>query len=340
MKRSRRTLGRLIFVAILILIIMYTFWGSWRDIIERILNTAPSILIMIGIASVLYELVEAWIILPLARRYNPDFRFYQAAYCVFYASFYRLSTLGIGSGFAAIAYLGGHGMEYSKATGMYMFIYTFHKISIALFSGIFFLINWTDMVSTYRHYGVYLILAYILTALIAIFFTLLIVFPPFHKIILNLLKLLNRRNRFDNLIEQVEEGMKDMEETAPDLLKSAKTIISTVLKDFLKLCFWYSIPFLVLFQTTDISLRMSLGVTSLGVMTAAVIPTPAGVGSSELVMTGLYTLLVGVQDAAAATLLYRIATFIFPFVVGAVLILIRHIIKRVKTPVDQAEAEE
>ncbi len=329
---KRGTLARIIFVAVLILIILYTFWGSWQEIIERIVNTAPLTLIMIGSASVVYELIEGWIILSMGRIYNPDLRFYQAAYCAFYASFYRLSTLGTGSGIAAIVYLGRNGVGYSEATGMYMFIYTLHKISIAGFSGIFFLLNWAAMVSNYSRYGIYLILAYILTAVIAIFFAMLIVFPPFHRVILLLLKKLNFRGRLDNIIERVEEGLQIMEETAPGLLKNGKIIVTTILRDFLKLCFWYSIPFLVLLQTGGVSLKMSLGVTSLAVTTAAVIPTPAGIGSSELIMTGLYSLLVGVENAAAATLLYRIATFIFPFVVGAVLILFSHLIKRIRKP--------
>ncbi len=328
MKKS--TLAKILFAIALILIILYTFWGSWRDIIERIIQTSPVILLLIVTWTVIYHLVEAWITLSLARIYNPELRYYQAIYCAFYASFYRLSTLGTGSGIAAIVYLGGHGLEYSEATGMYMFQYTLHKVSIAMFSGIFFLINWSAMVADYRRYGVYLILAYILTVVIAVFFVMLIVFPPFHKVVLWLLEKFNFRHRLDNIIERVTKELKIMEETAPDLLKNVRIIVITILKNFLKLCFWYSIPFLVLFQDGLVSLRMSLGVTSLAVTTAAVIPTPAGIGSSELIMSGLYSVLIEVENAAAVTLLYRIATFIMPFAIGALLILIAHIVKRAR----------
>ena len=60
-------------------------------------------------------------------------------------------------------------------------------------------------------------------------------------------------------------------------------------------------------------------------MSAAVIPTPAGVGAVELIMTNLFAVLVGVHKAGAITVLYRVATFIFPFVVGGVLILISNL---------------
>ena len=99
-----------------------------------------------------------------------------------------------------------------------------------------------------------------------------------------------------------------------------------VLKNLAKLCFWYCIPFLILFGTNEISLLDSLSITSLSVMSAAVIPTPAGVGAVELIMTNLFAVLVGVHKAGAITVLYRVATFIFPFVVGGVLILISKLV--------------
>ncbi len=337
--KQKRMLARVIFVAVLILIIIYTFWGSWQEILLRLIETSVPVLLLIVTWTVIYHLIEAWIILSLAHLYNPDLKYYQAVYCAFYASFYRLSTLGTGSGVAAIVYLGSHGVGYSEATGMYMFQYTLHKVSIAMFSGIFFLVNWAAMVSDYRRYGVYLILAYILTIVIAVFFVMLIVFPPFHKAILWLLEKVNFRHRLDNTIERVRDGLKIMEETAPGLLKNGRMIFTIILRNFLKLLFWYSIPFLVLFQTGQVSLRMSYGVTSLSVTTAAVIPTPASLGSTELIMTGMYSVLVGVEEAAAVTLLYRIGTFFFPFAIGALLILFAHIIKRLKDKKSQPRSE-
>ena len=55
----------------------------------------------------------------------------------------------------------------------------------------------------------------------------------------------------------------------------------------------------------------------MSVMLAAVIPMPGGIGSSELVMTAIYSGLVGSAAAGAMALLYRFATFMFPFIIGA-----------------------
>lgn len=154
--KNKKLLAKLIFVAILLLIIWYTFKDSAEDIVEQLGKTSLTVLVAIMAATVIYHLFEAWITYSLARRYNPKFKYREAVYCAFYCSFYRLSTLGSGSGVAAIVYLGKKGVGYSEATGLYMIQYMVHKVSVALFSGLLFVLNWKVMSCNYREYGVYL----------------------------------------------------------------------------------------------------------------------------------------------------------------------------------------
>lgn len=319
--KNKRSWAKIIFAVILICIIIYTFRGSWKSILQQIANTAPQILALIAGATVIYHLIEAWITYSLARLYCPTFCYRNAVYNAFYCSFYRLSTLGSGSGVAAVVYLGKHGLGYAEATGMYTIQYIIHKISIAIFSGVSFLLNWKVMAGHYKSYAVYLILAYILTAALCILFVLLLIYPEFHRIILALVRKLNRSHKHDGEIRKLEDSIVLLEHSSGTLMKNRGKIASSILKNMLKLCVWYSIPFLILYQTGEISFLSSLSITSLSVMTAGVIPTPAGIGSTELIMTGLFSLMMDVHQAAAVTLLYRIATFILPFVIGAGLIL-------------------
>ncbi|MCD8217823.1 MAG: flippase-like domain-containing protein [Clostridiales bacterium] len=319
---------KFIIAAVLIGIIVYTFRGSWGDIWQQVKQTSPVVLAMIGGASVVYHLFEAWITYSLAREYNPRFRYRDAVYCAFFCSFYRLSTLGSGAGIAAVIFLGKKHVGYSEATGLYAIQYILHKVSIALFSGIFFLINWRVMAAHYRNYAPYLVLAYALTVLISIALVLAVIYPKFHRLILWLLRKLNYKNKLDGIARRLEASIGILEQSGTKLLKDWKTLVSCVVRNIAKLFFWYSIPFLILFQSGVMTLRTSLSVTSLSVMTAAVIPTPAGIGSTELIMTGLFGVLVDVDQAMAITLLYRTATFIFPFVVGAGCILGERVVKR------------
>ena len=69
------------------------------------------------------------------------------------------------------------------------------------------------------------------------------------------------------------------------------------------------------------------------IMLAAVLPAPGGIGSTELVLTSLFAGIVGTGLAGSASLLYRFGTFVFPFMVGAVVVLARRVRqKRLATP--------
>ncbi len=331
-KIKKSTWIKILFVIALILIILYTFWGSWNDIANQLAHTSITILLMIATSSVIYHVFEGWITYSLARRYNPDFKYREGFQCAFYCSFYRLSTLGSGQGVAAVVFLGRRNIEYSEALGLYLIQYMLHKISIAAFSGIFFLLNWKVMMANYKPYIGYLLLAYGLTVAICIGLILRAVYPRAHAIILGLPHTRNRNHNWDNLMQKLDESAELLRKSSSELLTDAKTIIAIILKTLAKLCFWYCIPFLILFGSGQVNLLTSLSVTSLSIMTAAVIPTPAGIGSMELIMTRLFRELVARPEAAAVTLLYRIATFIFPFVVGGIFIIGSRIYGRIKKP--------
>lgn len=320
--KFKRTWLKVIFVIVLLAIIVYTFRNSMGDILTELQHTPIQIILAILASSVIYLLIEAQLTWSLAIRYNPDFKYGQAVYNAFMVCFYRLSTLGSGNGVAAVYNLGQHGIEYSEAIGLYMVQYVMHKISIAIFSGIFFVINWKFMWANFKDYGILLIAAYGLTVLICIGLILFVVSKWFHGLILNLGQRFNKNGKLDGPLMKLETNAQIMEVSTTRLIQDKKLLFVMIIKNLIKVVFWYGIPFLILFGDGELSLMNSLSISSLAVMTAAVIPTPAGIGAVEFVMTGLFSVVVGVNRAGAITILYRIATFIFPFAAGGVAILL------------------
>ena len=75
--------------------------------------------------------------------------------------------------------------------------------------------------------------------------------------------------------------------------------------------------YIVLYKSGAFSPDVALAITTVSVMLAAVIPTPAGIGSSEFVMIAMFGAIVGSAKAGAMALLYRFATFVFPCALGA-----------------------
>lgn len=260
-----------------------------------------------------------------AREYRPEFSYTFGVESAFFCSFYRVATLGSGAGIAAVYYFNEKGIPVSKGTGMYMIEYVLHKLSIAIFSVIFFALSFGFMMEYFGEYSHLLAVGYILTVCISGVMVFACYSTKLHKWILLVLDKINRKHKFDGQIRELREQCVVLEEASAFLLSKPLLIIRTIFMDLVKLAFWYGIPYVVFYKTGEITLPQTLAVTSLSVMLAAVLPSPAGIGSTEFVFTLLFAAVAGTGAAGSASLLYRFATFVFPFLVGMIIVIRRRI---------------
>lgn len=201
---------------------MYSFRDMAEPILEELMQTAPSVVAGMFLMSFIYILIEGGITSILARQYNPEFRYCWGVGNALFCSFYRVATLGSGAGIAAIVYLKEHGVDYSKSFGMYMLQYAFHKISIAIFSVLFFALSWGYMI---RHFGSYtwlLMAGFVVTMVITILLILFCCSERFHKVIFKLLGFFNRNGKYDTLDAQLRAQCEELEEASRYLMKKKK----------------------------------------------------------------------------------------------------------------------
>jgi hypothetical protein len=325
MSKKQKHILKWLLVLIFLAAIVYTFRDSAGPILLQLKMTSPAVIAGICMMTVAYHLVEGMITTAMARQYNPAFPYKKGVGNAFYCSFYRVATLGSGAGVAAIYYLGENGIAYAEGFGMYMLQYAFHKIGIALFSAILFFICRGYMLECFGDYTGMLLTGYGITFAVAICLILLCCSKKFHKLTFALLDTLNRiwKGKLDVTVNTLRQQCQMMEQASKVLLKNKMLLIGILLLDLLKYGFWYGIPWLIFREQGGGTLLQNMAVTSLSVMLAAVIPTPAGIGSTEFVFTLLFGAIVGTKAAASGALLYRFATFVIPFLLGAVLVFVR-----------------
>lgn len=312
-------------VILLLGIILYTFRDMAEPILEQLKKTSVYVILAICLSSTIYECIEGWVTYGLAKEYQPSFTYRTGVESAFYCSFYRAATLGSGAGVAAVYYFNEKGIPASQGTGMYMMEYVLHKLSIAIFSMIFFICSFSYMMKHFGEYSLLLVSGYGATILISLVLVAVCYSVRLHNLLLNLLGKLNFGHKLDKQIEKIKEQFSILEEATAFLLKRKSLLGITVLKDIVKLAFWYGIPFFVFYNTCDITLPQTLAITALSMMLAAVVPAPAGIGSTEFIFTMLFATIAGTEAAGAASILYRFATFVFPFLVGAVIIVVRRV---------------
>ncbi len=308
-------------------IIIYTFRDSAGPIFEELKKTTPTVVLGICGMTIVYHLLEGLITMFLAKQYNADFTYRMGLTNAFLCSFYRVATLGSGAGVAAVLYLGENGVEHSKGFGLYMLQYAFHKISIAIYSIVLLGINWNYMYGHFEGYLCLLAAGYILTLVITLCLILFCCSAAFHKLVFVILDFMNGKfsGRFSASIALLRERCGMMESASKYLLQKKAMVVGVIALNMVKFCFWYGIPYLIFGNQSEITWFETMAVTSLSVMLAAVIPTPAGIGSTEFVFTALFAGVVGTGLAGSASLLYRFGTFVFPFLIGAVVVAARRV---------------
>lgn len=329
-KQRQKLAAKWALVILLLGIIVYTFRNSAGSILSQLKETKPAVIAVICMMSAVYHVLEGRITEILAREYQPGFTWKMGIANALYCSFCRVATLGSGSGVAAVYYLNEHGVGYGQAFGLYMLQYALHKISIALFSLLFFVLSWGDMHLHFQAYLGLLLMGYLVTGVIAVCLILCCCSARFHRGLFRVLDLVNRKanNKLGVLIAQLWEQCSMMEEASRYLLRRKSMIIRIIGLNIFKLCFWYAIPYVLLREKADIALHMAMAVTSLSVMLAAVLPAPAGIGTTEFVFITLFSEITEEKTAGAASLLYRFAVFVFPFLMGAAVVVARRFKKK------------
>lgn len=315
------------FAILIVGIIVYTFRDSAGPILEQLKMTTPAVIRGICVMTALYHLMEGWITTILSRVYRQDFPYRKGVGNAFFCSFYRVATLGSGAGVAGVIYLGENGIPHSTGFGLYMLQYAFHKIGIAIFSMVFFVCNWSYMYSHFAPYMGLLMAGYLITLVITVFLILFCCSSAFHKVFFKILDFIDGKckGKFAVPFASLRGECQMLEEASKHLMKRKAVVAEVVAINILRNCFWYGIPYLIFRGLCDVTLMQTMAVTSLSVMLAAVLPAPAGIGSTEFVFAALFSGIVGTGLAGSAALLYRFGTFVFPFLVGAVIVIARRI---------------
>lgn len=324
MKKKKPYLRYLLFL--LICIAFYFFFkNSLSEIWKEVCNTNASILFAISFAAILYHLMEGRITFLLAKRHTEDYTYLKGIKNSFYASFYRVVTLGSAGGLSAIYNLHVDNVPVSEGIGLYFAGYVIHKIAILLYGVIILIVRQAWIHQYFSEYRSYFIAAYIIGIAAVAALVLLCVSPFIYKILHFLLtKCKARFTNYTSKIEELDRKIIALQKEAKLLLTDKRLFFKLLILNFIKLSTYFIIPYLILSGSSSITPIDSLSLVAITYILAAAIPTPAGVGSIEAVYILLVVRFVSKVEAAASMLLFRFATMLVPCILGGCYIVIRN----------------
>ncbi len=319
--KNKKQIFKIFVVLAIIGIACFLCRDSLVPVLVQVKKTKISTIAIICIISLGYFVFEGINLWRLSLKYTPSFTLSQGVSCSFYACFYRTITMGSASFAAGMYYLNKKKVPLANTLSLITLQYVSFKIAIALFCGICILTDYSYMYNIYGDYFSFILIGFLLTILITTVLILICICTPFHKLILWICSKFNRTGKYLEKINKMNTEFVSLREGTYFLMKDKVAMASLVLRNLIRLIFWYCLPCFLFGENTLSQIRHTISVSSLVTALAGVLPSPAGIGSTEFLFTAFFSRIYGTTLAASSMLLYRFATFIFPFFVGILVVM-------------------
>lgn len=330
MKKNNRAkiLINIVFIAIIIGVICKVFGGQSEEIIEQISKMTFATLFIIILCSAFFNAADGLAYYVMAKRYNDNFKWYQGVGCSYYCAFFRLTTFGSGTAASGMYYLHKYNVPMQNSFGMITINYIVQKIAIVLMCLIFFTGNYGIMKEYYSEYFEYVLLGVIVTVLVAIALLTVVLWKKIHDFLLFLAEKVIKNIELKERIKLLENKLESLREESRIMLKEKGTMLKLLLLNMIKYLGWYMIPCVVLGYTDISNIIRGLCISALASALIGVIPSPGASGSTEAMFYMLFLAVTDKAEAVAVMLMYRCFTYIFPFMIGGIVILVKRIMDK------------
>lgn len=285
-KRSRTYLVSGLTLALIFVAIILVFRDVLPDIVKD-LSTVPFwgvlLLLALGFA---YEAMESVLCLVIIHHKKPDCTFIDALRVTFLGVFGNITTLGAGTLPMQSFYLYRRGLDAGSGLGIMASEYVLHKISVLIYATVALLLGGDWLRESASGLAHYLLIGYVIGALIVIALTLLYTWDKVLKLVLMLLGKLPHTPKWDERREKWANSL-------TELNREAKKVL----------------------------LVPSIRVKGIAVSLTSALPNVAGVGPMEFAFLLLFAPWADTAIASSALVLYRVATYFFPFLLSVIVFL-------------------
>lgn len=312
---------------IIILLLMISIWiyrDSFRDILEGITQVSPTELVNSSLFAVLFFVLEGMIIYSLSVTAVSDYRIKYGISIAYCCEFYRLITFGSGTGIAEIHYLHKKGVEPAIGTGISILQFIMKKVGVAILGIISFLLLYCfpDTKELCREYIVFLAIGCIITAAIVLF---LLAVTLSNNVMTFVLWLADKFTAKFPAASKKAASLKDqvrlLNESGHILLRQKRTLIQVIILNLCKLTAVYCIPAYLLQDKCSLGFIECTALMAVVYMLAGVIPAPSGIGSLEFVYLLFFGTFADPEITVPSLLVFRFVTWILPSLAGGLLCL-------------------
>ncbi|GCF94528.1 phosphatidylglycerol lysyltransferase [Enterococcus florum] len=320
---NRKLVLNILFFIVILGLIIFVVRDSLSEIFSELASTSGPLLLGVTFFGLISQLIEGYTIKNIAAEYNPEFSIMDGFFASAYATFYRVVTFGTGSIVAEVIFYRKKGLKVSQGTGVTALRMVIYKIAVMIWALVFLFIK-SDVLQAEIPNGITLVLIGIGVSLTIVAVLLLFSLNLQAQVLLVIVtNRLFKTKKLRDLVDKANLQFYSLRETIQTFLRNKRVVLTVFLSNMAKLAVWYLIPYFILSQEySHIDLLLTVALISFTVTLGGVLPAPGGIGGFEFVYVLLFQELIGRVEAISSMLLYRYATYLLPFLIGMVYVLV------------------
>lgn len=316
--KRRTVISGVITLAALTLVLALVFQGQGREVLQC-LHAVPVpgllALLLLNLGCPLLEAVAGWVAL---RPQMPDVTLWQVLTVSFLNIFGNVVTMGAGSIPLQSWYLSLYGLIPGAGVGTMTLCYALQKFTILIYATIMLIFQGGWLRSSHGDLSHYILLGYIICAGIILALILLCTWEKVQKLALWVIGKLPDSEKWKKRKSEWSRNIEALRAQSKALLANQGRCGAMMLLYTGKYCLLYTISYLSvsLLGIKQLSFWQVQLLSSIMVLIANAIPNVGGVGPAEFAFTLLYSPYLGRANAASTMVLYRVASYLFPFLVS------------------------
>lgn len=329
MDRSNRrsVVSGLAALALVLALLYIVFRDKLPDIIESAVSVSLSGLLVLLAMGFVYQLIDAAMCMVLLRSRLPELSYRQAFELTFLGVFGLVCSGGAITIPMQSFYLKRCGLDVGHSVGLLILKFVYHKSTMLLYALVMLIpgLRWLD---TFLPKARFYVLPGVLVCLLIIAaLVLLCTWAPVRSLAEKLTGKLPDRGKWPERKTKWLSQL-DLMYTEAGHLKARRDVsVKVMLLNLLKFTVLYLIPSAALLamgrNAPDV--WHSLVLSSMMLLISGVLPHVNGIGPLEFAFVFFYSTVAGNIAASGAMLLYRIATYFFPFLLSLpVFIAVQH----------------
>lgn len=305
-------------IIILIFFIYLVFRRDFNNIITLIKNITVFDVIILLIIGSCYQLLEAFGCYVLIKSQKSQFTYHQAIELTLLGMFSNIATSTAGTIPMQSYYLYKRGIKAGKGIGLIILDSIFHKFAVFIYASIMLLFNIDWLYNTNNLLFRYILVGYVVYLLIIVGLILICSWSRIQDLLLWLMKKLPDNEKWQKRKADWKDNLAALYQESRVVFKSFRTCLKVILADFVKLFFTYTIP-LFCFQVVkcgQLSFIQIQVLSSIMLLITGILPNVAGMGPAEVSFLLVFAPYMGIIEATSAMIIYRLATYFYPFVVS------------------------